>query len=1389
MQIKDVVKVPYIDKIVRLTENISKDANKSKVEELLKGYVITNNVEENITRFFYKVMNSSEKGSAFSITGLPGCGKSHFMSVLGLLLSDNKFFSLLNIQSTVLEKSESYFKEKKVFVVPLVAEEGGSNISLSDKFFEAAEKISGFPFTDGSYYITQFEKAIVSNPMFKGALNEFVQNDSEGLFSSWAEFKESVKADTLLQKAKNFIEAYGKELDLDFFKPDRGRKERLDNLYNWLYKEGYDDILVLIDELSEYLNDRGINATEDALFLKSFSENAQAEINGKLIKAWIVGAFLKSVDDFKVPEVIDLMKDRFPHENQLLLTVQDVEDIIDQRLIQKNDLNKVEETRMLLEKKYSAFKEFDSVQYRKIYPLHPHTLNIISKSALFLSRNRSIVDFVLTEVKGNLDEGGNVPGIMDKDYTYLVTPDRIWVHFQNRIREISDKRVYFDDIYAYFMGPEGTGNGQLEIIFKENNEDKETAIKLIQVMILLKILEAEKNYNVRDLTTMILYPKMQGVFAERKVNDILNKIYDQGRYIDLDPKDDESENIYFINKDISINTKINQATKSKLDAITSDTLRLIATEVIDILNSEPITLSQCKDVYNATIRWENGQRTGLVQCKNLQKAEVKDELNKALNDLKSSERDFYMFIGTCIDTNKQKEAIQRELNALSSKGVSTLFSWNTSEDEGSKELDKRMLKNILYWIPADDLDTEEGKETVQLMKLYYAHKKLLKEYRENYDLNNTQENKQLLDRLEEIADREITDLVEKFKSLYLRGKFYNFEEEIDTKNASFANESFNKIIQFVTDKTLKSSYKDHQFIKPDEDTILTDVATNKFIKDFVFGNKGKLDIGAGSMDGKILRNVVKKVAEVSFVGDEIKYGLDSKNNKLVKIILDELSNNSEVIFKELYSKVRKSTFGPEKNVIEIILALMIRKGYLIPLKSNGEKVSIPAIKMPLNSGISKFALGQLVDSKYYEQLMRVSKTLLGRNFEKEDLAKQEEMWEDLINFKASISKGTVELDKHINDFMKSLNIQKNLFVNTFRILEKLKSIQEYIAEENNSKDGLEYFVESIKDYFEKGDNSIESLIKGYDTIKKWIFEGEYQSIPNKIKKIYYEINDDKLFIPLKKEYDFLISKKEDALSYLNYGDEFIFGNAAKELVSKYDTFREEYSKQYVFEHSRENGKPEFKGLKTIALESDFKLLKELSKINSINMDYDFVNIKYDIEVDLGKYCDVSPLSALSKGGALCTCGFRLGTVISVRDKEYFMKAIKVAIRGYIEELVLDTNKQKIFKRVNYYKEINKDLSLVYKVENMYRIPENENRLQNIKDYLKENLDIIPFIDEALTVNIDFIYRDVNVLVQMFKNKSYSKKDLMDKFKKFIEGTEKVRDEQFVKFIGAEEQEN
>ena len=93
-------------------------------------------------------------------------------------------------------------------------------------FYRTAENISGFPFTDESYYIEQFEEAVVSNTRYKEKVDEFARIDSKGKFASWADLKANLGGRALTKIIKRFITKY----DIRFFNPDRGRKDKQDYL-------------------------------------------------------------------------------------------------------------------------------------------------------------------------------------------------------------------------------------------------------------------------------------------------------------------------------------------------------------------------------------------------------------------------------------------------------------------------------------------------------------------------------------------------------------------------------------------------------------------------------------------------------------------------------------------------------------------------------------------------------------------------------------------------------------------------------------------------------------------------------------------------------------------------------------------------------------------------------------------------------------------------------------------------------------------------------------------------------------------------------------------------------------------------------------------------------
>lgn len=1365
MKIRDIIEVPDIDKIVKLKENLSENADQQKIEELLKGYVITSNVEENLENFFYSVVTSPDKGKGFQITGLPGSGKSHFLSVVGLLMQDEQAFDLLQLKSETINKGKSFVKGKRVFTVPLVAEEGGANVSLEDMFFKAAEDITGFPFTDESDYIRQFEEAIIGNENFNRKFSDFISEKSNQRYRSWYDIKEKLNSKrSLTGAAKEFIN----NEKISFFNPDRGRTERIEYLFNYLEEEDFDGILVLIDELSEYLNDRGNNARNDALFLKQL-----LEYESKL-PAWIIGSFLNALNDITVPDVYQLMRDRFPSENQLRLTVTDVEDIIDQRLIVKNNKERIKEIATILEDKYNAFKKTDLNQFLKTYPLHPETLNLLSKSLRFLSRQRSLVDFILTEVKGNKDG----EGILDRDEMHLVTPDRIYTHFQDRIKEDASKREIFEIIYAYYMGLEGDAKGRVSELF--DGEEKDHAIKLINLMTLLKVLDLEEDYNVRDLTYMIQYPKLEGDLAESKVNKILYKMFDKGRYIEFIDKENAGDNIYYISKDTSVVTKIKNDTKQVLNTLESKNSSIIVDEVMKALVSEPLPISQFNEPStNTAAKWNNTDRQGIIQYGRIDDIAKKEILNRALRNIKDSETDYYLFIGTFLDIDNQRQYFKQATDSILEGNVTNLSLFGGNKDT-TKELDKRLLKNIICWLPSKQLDSQEGKKDLEELKRYYAHLKVLNNYKEEYDYSATKELQEAIEKLQETIYRDEDNVQIILQNLYLNGSVFTYEGELD--DSKLLSESFTKIIQSIISAALKQSFSDHTFIRPEEYIPLSEQMLNRFIDNYIFGVKDFSEVSHNEQ--KIITHIVQKFGVVEQVEGKTKFRLNSNDNKLIKLVIDTVSNSTsgEVTYNELYKTVRKSSFGADKNTVELLFSLLIKKGYLLPVKSD-ERIQLSQLKLPLKTGIHKFQLGQFVETKFIEPLMKLTLLIFDQRFEKEDLAYQEELWEDLVVYKQKTLDNINLLLHKIEQFQSDIQLDRSSFNKTYSIVESIKQFVGNVEELNGSKDGLEYFVSQNIQLFEG--SKLQELDNAYQKVVDWFFETNEQSNQSEVVTVFNQMNDNKLVIPSANKYQTLREQKDIVDSYLTVGDALIFDNTKEELLREFRTFKKQYEKIYVIEHHEQNNQEVFQSIVDIRDSEDYLFLERINKIENISVDYDFINIQVDLAKEWKKACHESP-SRFLESNWTCTCGFELSSKITVNSPADFIEAINEAINKYMYSLTETFNRDKIKKRIDYLKEIKKQTSVVLLAEKMLELELDENITNKYRALLEENSELIAFINEALSANAKVVERDINKLIEAFKNKAYPKRELLLKFKKMIDAQGDIEDDQYIKFVDIED---
>ncbi|MFS0876094.1 hypothetical protein [Solibacillus isronensis] len=1365
MKIREVIQVPDIEKIVKLKDNLSGSVDSNKIEELIRGYVITENVQENLERFFFSIVINSDMGKGFQITGLPGSGKSHFLSVIGLLMQNTQAFDLLQLDSPHINKARQFLDNKKIFIVPLVAEEGGANVSLEDMFFKAAEDITGFPLTSESDYIKQFEEVFIGNEQFNQKFCEFISNKTNGTIVSWGGLKEKLNNQrSVTQAAQEFVKHGG----YDFFNPQRGRRDRLEYFFDYLNEEKYDGVLVLIDELSEYLNDRGNNARNDALFLKQF-----LEYQG-IIPSWIIGSFLNALNDIRVPDVYQLMTDRFPSENQLGLTVTDVEDIIDQRLIIKTNVEKIKEVAIKINDKYNAFNKSNMNQFVKTYPLHPETLNLLSKSLRFLSRQRSLVDFVLTEVKGY----GEGEGMLNKDIMYLVTPDRIFAHFQDRMKEDPSKRELFDVIYAYYMGLEGDAKGKISELFDET--EIEYAIQLINLMTLLKILDLEEDYTVRDLTYMIQYPKLEGDLAETKIHKMLYKMYDKGRYIEFEDKGNDGDDLFYISKDTSILTKIKTDTKNILNSLDDKHSVIIVDEVMKTLDSDPLPIGRYNEQTEyKEARWNNTNRQGLIQQGNIEGIGKKELLNRTLKNIKDTETDYFLLIGTFLNVEKQKDFFEKQVNEILEGNVTTMSLFGNTTDS-SKELDKRLLKNIICWLPSKKLDSQEGKKDLEELKRYYASIRVLQSYKEENDFSPTKEIEEAIEKIQEI----IYPLEEKvqiiLQDLYINGSIINCDGEIEELKNKLGSSSYNKIIETVIDAVFKVSYKDNLFIKPEDIVPMSEPMLNRFISELIFGSKELNSIS--SAEEKAINYIIKKFGEVETTEGKLKFRLNSKDSKLVMFVINAVSKNNEISYVQLYKEVRKSSFGPDKSTIEILFSLLIKKGYLLPYKSD-EHIQIAQIKPPLKSGIHKFQLGQFVESKFNEPLIKLTRILFERKFEKEDLAYQEELWEDLIKYKQQTLESLEILSGKLNLFEDTIKLETNDLRQSNDIIHSLKQFVEEVEESNGSKEGLEYFITKNSAYFEG--ESLRELDSQYQKIVDFFFEENGNSPQIEVVNVHSRINDEKLVIPATDQYQMLIIQKEKIMDLLKCGDELILNETKSTLLKEFTNLKVEYNRIYMQEHFEQNNQSIFNELSDFIECEDYLFFEKISSIQNISIDYDFINIRSDLHSEYTKACKHSPINFLNHNWT-CSCGFKLGNKIEVKSLQGFQEATDSGITEYMTEFSESINRNKIIKRITYLKEIKKQTDVVNLAAKMMEIPINDTTAQTYRNLLKNNEELIPFINEALNADSKVVERDMKKLLETFADKAYPKRELIEKFLKLIDSHGTVGDDQYIKFINIED---
>jgi hypothetical protein len=1352
-KISDIIEVPPVKTVIELATVRDYDAeNAEEPTNLLETFVVTEDIEKNLQIILERVASYPNEGMGFFLTGNFGSGKSHFLSVLSLLLQFQWAWKYITSQSQKLSQYESKLGERKLLVIQIPLLEYRKTDTLEDIFWNSVEETLASnrykifkPLAQSSYFLEQFDKYIM--PAHGRELNTFIQGRLSSKYTWDVLRRES--ADDAIMFAQEFLKVQGTDIP---FKLTLDRQKAWDKLIALIKEHKLSGIVVLMDELSEFLKSkpdaRALN--EDTRFLQFLGEKS---IHSPF---WIMGALQEAIE--KTGDInqatFNKIKDRY--QRNLELSAQHIRELIDRRLIRKKGveaINAIKEAYQSLRNSFNDLKISED-EFLQIYPVHPETLELLDVNTKFFSQRRGVVDFIHYQVKG--DPSRQINGIMDEDYTQLLTPDKIFDHFSFRIREMVDLNPYFQIYRDYF-------EKRIPRIF-EDPVDQECALKILKILILLKISPMFETRTVRQIANMVLYnyTDLGGDLNYEYIQQhILKKLHTEASYIKVKQGQDPLSDIYYIDLESKVSDIIDNKKRDILLNV-AETDQRILDVAFDQLVYGPLPMAHLRGIYSErkNIPWENTPRSGTAKLQNLLEI-TNAEIDQVLEKLRTTEDDFVLYIGTPFSTTEQKEHLQRILNSYPD----------------------RFINGIIYWLPRDLDDPNK----LQILKEFYAQHEILTEY----SSDGSRTAMDIRDNLRKSMEEKILQVRDVIEELYFSGSIYTVSDEIHGLDLADSRlQNFNNTLAKMIREPLRVVYPSH--IAPE-----IEISTRRLISDLIddFVRPGRADdINAPHLrylkasiegiaiplglakkrdNGYDLNVDISKIPILAKIVNQIPQDSASSQDKKTQIQGDSTLKieSGLVSYDWLYQQLRKSECGIIAPIYELLIIALMRKGQIVGYKS-GIQVSVSHVGFPVSSYVQQLGRGQLIDNDLRWQLGAVLEAIFGEKLQDYDVEGQEEIWSRLCELRDKVSRSVMSSRQELQNLSDRLSPSA---VDISGIMDGLVKTQGLLAEIRpslSSREGIEHFLKMIPSKLSP-DDDIRQLINKAESIRAFVNE-EMQEILN----IKGYITSPSLIIPDKEKYQELRSLKEKVESMLKVDEKFIFEDGIDKLKSAFKQFREVFINVYSVEHNKSNDSVDPDSFTQIKNSDNYQLLSQLAKISMVAVPNDLTKINKLIENESKRSCD-RPVYEELEISPICRCGYRLGTDVRSVSASEVAKMIEIGIKQYVTSLQEPPYGDQIEDYMTKMRQLDQDIPQK-ELTGLLRL-EPDLLIEDLKDELSRLLTptAIQHINRALGGNIVIVKRKMSQLQQDLIDKKYPKARVREIVNQWLEGGEKLPEDVYI----------
>ncbi|MCU7958471.1 MAG: BREX system P-loop protein BrxC [gamma proteobacterium symbiont of Bathyaustriella thionipta] len=529
MTLKNIFQKP----VDRNIEGVIKADDDASLRLELDEYVITNEVEKRLDAFL-DAYNNYQDANGVWVSGFFGSGKSHLLKMLALVLENRKVESE---NAAELFLSKPAFKDNEILRGDLnkaVAIPSKSILLNIDQKADVISKtqldallsvfVKVFNEECGYYgkqpYVAEFERDLDSDGLldaFKARFREIASKEWE-----WAR-QRSKRMTAQIDEAYNAVAGQSVSQILDKYRSDYrlSIEDFAEQILAYIDRQGADFRLnFFVDEVGQYIADNVKLMTN----LQTIAESLATKCRGR---SWIIVTAQEDmnsvVGEMGKQESNDFTKIQARFKNRMKLTSQDVAEVIQKRLLLKNDRG-VNELSDLYHNQENNFKTlFDfadgSQTYRNFqdrdhfihsYPFIPYQF------ALFQSAIQNLSLHSAFEGKHSSVGERSMLGVFQQVAMHIA---------DHQIGQLATFDLMFEGIRTVLKS-----QIQRAVIQAENHLDNPFAVRVLKALFLVKYVK-EFKATVRNLCVLMLDDFNQDLPALRnKVEEALN-LLEQQTYI------------------------------------------------------------------------------------------------------------------------------------------------------------------------------------------------------------------------------------------------------------------------------------------------------------------------------------------------------------------------------------------------------------------------------------------------------------------------------------------------------------------------------------------------------------------------------------------------------------------------------------------------------------------------------------------------------------------------------------------------------------------------------------------------------------------------------------------------------------------------------------------